>query len=129
VDSVGKPPLETNLFLYTGNNPINRVDPEGLFWGIPMGESYGDFAAQYWANKYNESGNALHYLAGLAASLWTPETSFETTSTLAGGYCARVLGPFSTKGVPNQLQRLRKYFRVDPPHHGKGWHFDGDLFK
>ncbi|MEW6118365.1 MAG: hypothetical protein AB1553_15935 [Nitrospirota bacterium] len=32
-DSVGKPPMETNLYMYTGNNPINRVDPLGLFWG------------------------------------------------------------------------------------------------
>ncbi len=31
VDSVGKP-LETNLYAYTGNNPINRIDSFGHTW-------------------------------------------------------------------------------------------------
>ncbi len=31
VDSVGKPMNETNLYLYTGDNPVNWTDPEGLF--------------------------------------------------------------------------------------------------
>jgi hypothetical protein len=30
VDSVGKPPLETNAYLYTANNPVNYIDPLGL---------------------------------------------------------------------------------------------------
>ncbi len=31
VDSVGKPPFDTNLYSYTSNNPVNFVDPLGLY--------------------------------------------------------------------------------------------------
>jgi len=28
-------PAETNLYTYVVNNPLNRTDPEGLWWGCP----------------------------------------------------------------------------------------------
>ncbi len=35
VDSVGKPLTETNLYLYTGNDPVNWIDPWGLWRCAP----------------------------------------------------------------------------------------------
>lgn len=40
VDSVGKPLTETNAYLYTGSNPVNRIDPSGL-WYIDLNLSLG----------------------------------------------------------------------------------------
>jgi RHS repeat-associated protein len=31
-DSVGKPLMETSAYLYAGNNPVNKIDPFGLYW-------------------------------------------------------------------------------------------------
>ncbi len=128
-DPIGFEGEDVNLYRYAQSNPINFADPLGLLFGINAGESYGEYAAQYWADRQVETGNPLYYVPGLLASLWTPETSNKTALTLAGGYMARVLGPFSPRGLPKYLQRLRKYIRLDPPHHGKGWHIDGDWFK
>jgi hypothetical protein len=42
VDSVGKPYSEINLYAYAGNNPINFIEPLGLFWGKIFGNKPGD---------------------------------------------------------------------------------------
>lgn len=96
---------------------------------IDAGESYGDSAAQYWADLAEQTGNPLYHIPGALAALWTPSTSDATALTLAGGYAARVLGPFSPRGVPGPLARIREYIRFDRPHHGKGWEFDGKIPK
>ena len=79
-----------NLYIYSNANPINYIDPEGLLFGgrVNAGESYGDFAAQYWANLSIDPNNniaeqAFYGLMGSLASLWTPCTSDETALTLA----------------------------------------------
>jgi RHS repeat-associated protein len=118
-----------NTYAYAASNPTAYVDPEGLLFGglVNAGESYGDSAAQYWADRHMETGNPLYAVPGVFAALWTPNTSDKTAATLAGGYAARVFGPFTTRGVPRFLARYRQYIRFDPPHHGKGWELDGRI--
>lgn len=80
-----------NPYLYARANPLYYYDPDGLFYipftdiWVPAGEEYGAQAAQYWADRQIETGNPLYSIPGLLASLWTPETSTETASTLCGG--------------------------------------------
>jgi hypothetical protein len=72
------------------NDPVNFIDPEGLLFGINAGESYGESAAQYYANitvdpcasKLKKAGA---WVGGLLSSLWTSNTSNQTALTLAGG--------------------------------------------
>jgi RHS repeat-associated protein len=124
----------TNLYGYVGNDSINGRDPLGLLFRgrLNAGEEYGEAAAQWWADQYlSHSGwSAVPFaIEGGFASLWTPCTSDKTAGTLATAYAIRVWGPFSTRGLPRWLARTRKFIRFDPPHHGKGWEFDGDLIK
>ena len=118
-----------NTYLYANGNPTAFIDPDGLLFGIPAGEAFGSSAAQYWANRQIATGNPLYSIPGGLAALWTPETSNDTVLTLLGGYAARLFGPFRTQGLPRRLQRLRKYFRFDPPQHRKGYEFDGTFPK
>ena len=122
-------PTYQHPYTYAANNPLSNTDPYGLLYGIPAGELYGEDAAQYWADLYEETDNPLYWVPGGLASLWTPCTSDKTFTTLTTAYTIRVFGPFPTRGVPGSLQRWRYYFRFDPPHHGKGWEFDGSIFK
>ena len=118
-----------NTYLYANANPLKFFDSNGLLFGLPAGESFGDSAAQYWADRQIATGNPLYAIPGSLAALWTPDTSNATASTLSLGYAARLFGPFSPTGTPRYLQRLRKYLRFDRPHHGKGYEFDGTIPK
>jgi RHS repeat-associated protein len=121
----------TNSYIYVENNPVLFADPTGLLLGFNAGESYGDSAAQYWADLANREDNNFFAFMGGIASLWSSCTSDKTALTLVGGYAFRVLGPFSSrayvKALPKPIQKLRSYVRFDKPEHGKGWQFDGKI--
>ena len=136
-DPVGFGGGDANIYVYCSNGPINNTDPKGLlFWGLlDLGEQWGQEAAEYYARILADpcsSGlaKAGAWAGGLFASLWTPDTSDKTFWTLVAGYTWRVIGPYSTKGLPPYLQRIRRFIRFDRPHHGKpGYHWDGDWIR
>ena len=118
-----------NTYGYVGGNPLARFDRDGLLFDgiVNAGESFGDSAAQHWSDLAVQTGNPLYHVPGALASLWTPNTGDSTATTLCGGFAARVLGPFSPRGLPSWLTRPRQYIRFDSPHHNKGWEFDGKI--
>ena len=82
-----------NTYSYVGGNPYLYSDARGLLFGglVNAGECYGQAAAEYWADAYNnDSGAAAAFDAvmGSFASLWTPNTSDATAATLATGELA-----------------------------------------
>ncbi|MDE2141049.1 MAG: hypothetical protein KGJ84_01385 [Elusimicrobia bacterium] len=81
---------------YANANPLSNIDPTGqitipfIGW-IDVGETAGQKSAEWYADKYNESGiwGKIGWGSlGLAASLWTPCTSDKTATVLAAGYTA-----------------------------------------
>jgi RHS repeat-associated protein len=73
VDSVGKPSPDLNLYAYTGNSPINYIDPYGL-WRI--GGSLGPVTFEWDSRKpYNTSvvfSTNLSIAAGVAFDFKNP---------------------------------------------------------
>ncbi len=136
-DPIGFEGGDVNLFSYCIVDPLNNIDSNGmLFWGlINAGEQWGQEAAEYYARVVadpcaSDAAKAGAWVGGLFASLWTPSTSDITLTVLTTAYAWRVIGPYSTRGLPRWLQRIRKYIRFDRPHHDKpGYHWDGNWFK
>lgn len=88
-DSVGKPPfIETNLFSYVGANPVNYVDPFGL-WRMPgtiYDDAMADAVAKFPPSKFpgalhNGPGDAYRHC--LASCMMTRED---------GSFAASILG-------------------------------------
>ena len=92
------------------NDPIFWTDPSGLLFGgsINAGESYGDSAAQFWANKMVQTGNPLYMIPGLFASLWTPCTSDDTFAVLSAGNAAGGLLRGLGKGATSKTGGINK---------------------
>lgn len=57
---------------------------QGFSYALRQSTAAGENAAMYWAGRHVETGNPLYAVPGAAASLWTPDTYFDTFSTLAG---------------------------------------------
>ncbi|WP_028315502.1 RHS repeat domain-containing protein [Desulfatibacillum aliphaticivorans] len=64
-----------------------------------VGASQGEAATQWYAEKYNETGNPIYLVGGTVAALWTPETYADTAMTLFGGAVGgKVLGALGKMG-------------------------------
>lgn len=78
VDIVGKPSIQTNLYLYTSANPINIIDPSGLrgIWdyGGPDSPLNGLFRQ---INAYDKVTRRLGYAVGQEVIWWAELTSDE----------------------------------------------------
>jgi RHS repeat-associated protein len=100
-----------------GSTPSTRAGQEAL-----------EFYQAVWASEQSsgleKTGAAV---GGFFAALWTPETASKTLETLLIGYSAEAYRPTFNKGLPRSVLRSRQTFRVDRPHHGKGWEIDGTI--
>jgi len=80
--------LERNLYLYAGANPVNRVDPLGLFSREQIAFSFGKTSFNDVLDDFASTGNGEHW--GLLAALLTALPG----DTLSGG--ALQMGEFGT---------------------------------
>ncbi len=118
-DPLGFSGGDTNLYVYTMNDPVNLIDPSGLLFGgtVNAGEAYGEAALETYADILTDPDAAWYEKAGAAAggffsALWTPCTSdstFTVLSTAAGGAGglraagSKAAGKEFSHWIPNRL--------------------------
>ncbi|CAG0949908.1 hypothetical protein METP3_00150 [Methanosarcinales archaeon] len=119
-DPIGFAAGDENLYRYVANQVNKWADPTGLLFGINAGESYGEEAALYWANRYNNSDwwfESIYTGAmGLSASLWTECTSEKTVAALTFSYGVRNAGQVwkLADGSPARtIIDFGRFFRVE----------------
>ena len=119
-----------NRYAYAANSPLNYKDRDGTYpvwdWekfksGWYVGTGFGDYATQYWANRYVQTGNWLYTIPGFFSALWTSDTYWKTSLTLGGGWAASKIIPLvnshlivkgtlaGSKWEPFHLNILGKY--------------------
>lgn len=137
-EDIGSNVVEQMMFPWSlFSDYLFQVFPEGIRRGTYFGTGYGEEAVDYWACKYNKESGPFYRnpkklgfaMLGLSASLWTEETWFGTVGALGGAYTWRLMGPYSTRGLPKYIQRIRTYIRYDRPHHHKPGGWDGKWFQ
>lgn len=99
VDSVGKPfSIETNLYAYTGNNPVNLVDPEGLRGKLPSGTGIGIKALVDYFLVQPEIGRFVQDPAGkrIISSAISGALTYGTISAIGGATIGTGFGPGGT---------------------------------
>ncbi|MBD3284629.1 hypothetical protein GF395_04285, partial [Candidatus Uhrbacteria bacterium] len=136
-----------NVYVYCWNGPLSGVDPSGLINGPDRGGMMGwdrrpkrddDVWGGWWRLIYRLTGGNRHIpVIDLGPSHDAVVLGADIVSLAApGGACVRVV-TMGGKGVraaqkgwwiERRLLRLRRYIRLDPPHHGRPWHWDGKLF-
>ena len=71
---VGKPLPETNLYLYTGNNPVNYVDPSGL------DSLYYNGGYLHWLNDQGMITNMYPAMSGPYGNMALPAGNYTGTN-------------------------------------------------
>lgn len=135
-------PQSVNRYAYCEGDPINQTDPLGLqpqhqnkqwLWlhqlqqtiqnmGRYVGAKHGEQSAQWYAQRYVDTGQWRYAIGGTFASAWTPETYWKTAATL--GFAATVAPKVVTglqTGIDSMIVRGALAGSRSEPFHLKLW--------